>query len=187
MTLKHLLKDFGCLEEKLNITLPEILAPPKIAKDMLFHYGLIFIRTYFRQCLMNNIVSVWWRHHTGGRQSWATFIKGWRGTVEFCDWWFRATRWIVCKNRRHVPLLFIGGSAVIINRVNILMAGQLLNYGWRDTSMYKGTDGCLSCTVVNFSSLDSPCLTHDLHNVASRIISHWLVDLPSFFRAPWNS
>lgn len=45
-----------------------------------------------------------------------------------------------------MPLLFIGGSAVIINRVNILMAGQLLNYGW-------GTPACTRELMAVFFAL----------------------------------
>lgn len=117
-------------EIKENITVTVIPPPPKIAKNMLFHYGLIFKRTYLSKCLMNNVISVLWRHHTRRRQNWATCFKGWRGTVAFWDWWFRALSWIVCKNRWHVPLMFIEGSAEINNKINILMAGQLVNSGW---------------------------------------------------------
>lgn len=53
---------------------------------------------------------------------------------------------IVCKNRRHVPLLFIGGSAVIINSNTVLMAGQLLNYG-------KGTPAFTRDLFVVFFAL----------------------------------
>lgn len=106
----------------------------KIFKDILFYNGLILKRTYFSPRLMNNVVSVWWRSDTGGWQSWGIYIKGWWGTVDLGDWWFQAIWWIVCKNRRHVHLLFIGGSAVFINRVNIRMAGNLINYGlWTPT------------------------------------------------------
>lgn len=45
-------------EIKENITVTDIPPPPKIAKNMLFHYGLIFKRTYLSKCLMNNVISV---------------------------------------------------------------------------------------------------------------------------------
>lgn len=52
-----------------------------------------------------------------------------------------------------------------------------------DTScMYLGTNCRLPCSVINFSSLNSHFLAHNLPNVANRIPSHWLVELQAFFR-----
>lgn len=109
------------MEEKLNINAKNV-GPTYISLWVDFQNNLI--QTVFdeqcRQCLMK--APHWWT----AKLSYC--IKGCRGTVDFCDWCFWALWWIVCMNRRHVPQLFIGSNTVIIYRVNILMAEQLLDY-----------------------------------------------------------